>query len=219
MIIQVGGAIGVLPTLAILILDGFVGAALAHAPKAGPRGRFNRVLAEGRVPARETADGAMIIFGGALLLTAWVHHGRRRAVAAPASASRALIRAAGSGGLARQRASFEWTVVPRPAAGAWPWAVGLPAVGRSTTRPGLRLRGQRARVTDPETRLPEAAMTEVVGVEFSAPGGERLRVEWPVEALENPSPDSRGWSLVGEIDWDGVEAVRISRRHSATDVR
>jgi hypothetical protein len=52
-------------------------------------------------------------------------------------------------------------------------------------------------------------MTEVVGVEFSAPGGERLRVEWPVEALENPSPDSRAWSLVGEIDWDEVEAVRI----------
>jgi hypothetical protein len=52
-------------------------------------------------------------------------------------------------------------------------------------------------------------MTDVVGVEFSAPGGERLRVEWPVEALENPSPDSRAWRLDGEVDWDEVEAVRI----------
>ena len=31
--------------------------------------RFNRALAEGRVPAREIFDGAMIILGGAFLLT------------------------------------------------------------------------------------------------------------------------------------------------------
>ena len=31
--------------------------------------RFNRALAEGRVPGREVMDGALVIFGGALLLT------------------------------------------------------------------------------------------------------------------------------------------------------
>jgi UPF0716 protein FxsA len=31
--------------------------------------RFNRALAEGRVPGREVIDGALVIFGGALLLT------------------------------------------------------------------------------------------------------------------------------------------------------
>ncbi|MCD6015229.1 MAG: FxsA family protein [Solirubrobacterales bacterium] len=67
-IVQVGQAIGILPTLAILLLDGFVGAALARSQGQTAWARFNRVLSEGRVPARETFDGAMIILGGALLL-------------------------------------------------------------------------------------------------------------------------------------------------------
>jgi UPF0716 protein FxsA len=32
-------------------------------------GRFNEALRSGRVPAREVADGVLVIFGGALLLT------------------------------------------------------------------------------------------------------------------------------------------------------
>ena len=67
-IIQVGGAIGIWPTLALLILDGFVGAALARSQGRAAWERFNRALTDGRVPARETFDGAMIILGGALLL-------------------------------------------------------------------------------------------------------------------------------------------------------
>jgi UPF0716 protein FxsA len=31
--------------------------------------RFNEAIAAGRVPAREVVDGALVIFGGALLLT------------------------------------------------------------------------------------------------------------------------------------------------------
>ena len=68
-IIQVGGAIGVLPTLAILVLDSLIGAALARSQSRTAWERFNRALAEGRVPGREVFDGAMIIVGGALLLT------------------------------------------------------------------------------------------------------------------------------------------------------
>ena len=68
-IIQIGGAIGVLPTLALLIVDSLVGAALARSQSRAAWERFNRALAEGRVPGREVFDGAMIILGGALLLT------------------------------------------------------------------------------------------------------------------------------------------------------
>src|SRR5213079_483480 len=67
-IIKVGEAIGVLPTIALLILDGFLGAALARSQGRQAWARFNQALAEGRVPAREVFDGAMIIVGGAFLL-------------------------------------------------------------------------------------------------------------------------------------------------------
>jgi UPF0716 protein FxsA len=68
-IIKVGEAIGVLPTIALLILDGFLGAALLrHQGRAAWR-RFNEALAAGKIPAREVFDGAMVIMGGAFLLT------------------------------------------------------------------------------------------------------------------------------------------------------
>jgi UPF0716 protein FxsA len=68
-IIQVGQAIGVLPTIALLFLDSVLGAVLLRSQGRAVWLRFNTALAEGRVPARETFDGAMVIFGGALLLT------------------------------------------------------------------------------------------------------------------------------------------------------
>jgi UPF0716 protein FxsA len=68
-IIQVGGAIGVGPTIAILILDGFLGAFLLRHQGRAAWVRFNRALAESRIPHKEVLDGVLIIFGGALLLT------------------------------------------------------------------------------------------------------------------------------------------------------
>ena len=68
-IIQIGQAIGILPTIAILILDSVLGAALMRSQGRAAWMRFNRALAEGRVPGREVLDGALVIFGGALLLT------------------------------------------------------------------------------------------------------------------------------------------------------
>src|SRR3954470_19657049 len=68
-IIQVGQAIGVLPTIAILLLDSLIGSwLLRHQGRAVWR-RFNATMAAGRVPAREVVDGALVIFGGALLIT------------------------------------------------------------------------------------------------------------------------------------------------------
>jgi UPF0716 protein FxsA len=68
-LIQIGEAIGFLPTVALLILDSVLGAALMRAQGRAAWMRFNRALAEGRVPGREVMDGALVIFGGALLLT------------------------------------------------------------------------------------------------------------------------------------------------------
>jgi len=69
LIIQIGGAIGLLPTLALLIVDSLVGAALARSQSRAAWERFNAALAQGRAPGKEAFDGAMIILGGALLLT------------------------------------------------------------------------------------------------------------------------------------------------------
>ena len=68
-LIQIGQAIGILPTIAILILDSILGAALMRMQGRAAWMRFNRALTEGRVPGREVMDGALVIFGGALLLT------------------------------------------------------------------------------------------------------------------------------------------------------
>ncbi len=68
-IIQVGGAIGALPTIALLIADSLLGAALLRSQGRAAWRRFNEALAAGRVPAREVFDGTMIILGGAFLLT------------------------------------------------------------------------------------------------------------------------------------------------------
>ena len=67
-IIQVGEAIGVWPTLLLLLLDAIVGSwLLKHEGRAAWR-RFNEALAERRIPAKEVADGFLVILGGALLI-------------------------------------------------------------------------------------------------------------------------------------------------------
>jgi UPF0716 protein FxsA len=68
-IIQVGGAIGVLPTIALLIADSVLGSVLMRHQGRTAWRRFNAALSEGRIPHREVLDGALVIFGGALLLT------------------------------------------------------------------------------------------------------------------------------------------------------
>ncbi len=111
-IIQVGEWLGVLPTLAILILDGFVGAALARSQGRAAWARFNLALAEGRLPARETFDGAMIILGGALLLApGFITDTIGLLLLLPPT--RALMRGAVAR-MARRRTAFTWTVVGAP---------------------------------------------------------------------------------------------------------
>lgn len=68
-LIQVGAAIGALPAIALLILDSVLGALLMRAQGRAVWLRFTRALGEGRMPGREVIDGALVLFGGALLLT------------------------------------------------------------------------------------------------------------------------------------------------------
>ena len=67
-IIQVGEAIGVWPTLLLLLLDAIVGSWLLKREGRAAWRRFNQALAEKRVPAAEVADGFLVILGGALLI-------------------------------------------------------------------------------------------------------------------------------------------------------
>ncbi len=68
-IIQVGQAIGPLWTIALLVVDSIIGSMLMRSQGRAAWRRFNDAIAVGRIPAREVVDGALVIFGGALLLT------------------------------------------------------------------------------------------------------------------------------------------------------
>ncbi|MFT3865806.1 MAG: FxsA family protein [Solirubrobacterales bacterium] len=67
-IIQVGEAIGVVPTLLLLLLDAVLGSWLLKHEGRNAWRRFNQALAERRIPAKEVADGFLVILGGALLI-------------------------------------------------------------------------------------------------------------------------------------------------------
>lgn len=117
-LIQVGGSIGVLPTLALLVLDSLIGVALLRSQGRSAWARFNLALAEGRIPAREVFDGAMVILGGALLLTpGFITDVFGLLLLVPAT--RALVRR-GSAALARRRVSFGWKVMGAGTAGTGP---------------------------------------------------------------------------------------------------
>ncbi len=68
-LIQVGGQIGALPTIAILVADSILGSLLLRSQGREAWRRFNAALAAGRPPAREVLDGGLVIFGGAFLIT------------------------------------------------------------------------------------------------------------------------------------------------------
>ena len=68
-LIQVGQVIGVWWTIAILIADAILGSFLMRAQGRAAWRRFNEAMAAGRVPTREVLDGALVMFGGLLMLT------------------------------------------------------------------------------------------------------------------------------------------------------
>jgi UPF0716 protein FxsA len=68
-ILQVGQAIGVLPTIGLLLLDSILGTFLMRMQGRAAWRRFRTALQEGRAPATETIDGGLVLLGGAFLLT------------------------------------------------------------------------------------------------------------------------------------------------------
>jgi len=67
--VQVGGAIGLWPTLAIVILTASIGTSLMRAQGLSTLNRLQTSLGNGSNPADPIAQGAMILVAGVLLLT------------------------------------------------------------------------------------------------------------------------------------------------------
>lgn len=65
----VGPVLGAPLTILLLIADSVLGSVLMRSQGRAVWRRFNRTLAEGRMPHREVVDGVLVIFGGALLIT------------------------------------------------------------------------------------------------------------------------------------------------------
>ena len=65
----VGPAIGPVWTILLLAADSVVGSLLLRSQGRAVWRRFNRALAEGRMPHREVQDGVLVVFGGAFLIT------------------------------------------------------------------------------------------------------------------------------------------------------
>ena len=68
-LLQVGQLLGVLQTVVLLVVMSLLGAYLLRREGARTWRAFRTALSSGRLPAAEVADGALVILGGALLLT------------------------------------------------------------------------------------------------------------------------------------------------------
>jgi len=68
-IVQVGQEVGIFATLALLITVSILGAYLLKREGTATWKRLRASMAEGKMPTTEATDGALILLGGALLLT------------------------------------------------------------------------------------------------------------------------------------------------------
>ena len=68
-IVRIGEVIGVLRTIALLLAVSLAGAWLVRREGLRAWLAVRNALAEGRMPAGEVLDGALVLLGGALLLT------------------------------------------------------------------------------------------------------------------------------------------------------
>ena len=68
-LIQVGQVIGAWWTIVLLVLDSILGSWLIRREGARAWAALRSTLGAGRMPAREIADGALVVLGGALMLS------------------------------------------------------------------------------------------------------------------------------------------------------
>jgi UPF0716 protein FxsA len=117
-IIQIGGLIGLWPTLALLLADALLGSWLLRHQGRGAWRRFNLAIAERRFPGKEVADGLLIAIGGTLLLTPGFLTDIAGAILL-IPPTRAIVRR-----LMRGWAKRRFTIVAGPAGGAFGSATG-----------------------------------------------------------------------------------------------
>jgi len=67
--IQVGGLIGLWPTLFVVVLTAFMGTGLLRAQGLAAFSRAQAQMADGRLPVEEVVHGFCLVIAGALLLT------------------------------------------------------------------------------------------------------------------------------------------------------
>lgn len=68
-IIQVGQAIGAIPTILLLIVESLIGAWLVKHEGRRAWDALNTAIRTGQMPGRQLADAALVLVGGTLLLT------------------------------------------------------------------------------------------------------------------------------------------------------
>ncbi len=69
LLIEVGSALGTLPTFALIVATGIIGAALARKQGLSVMGQLRSEMQTGQWPGKTIADGAIILVAGALLVT------------------------------------------------------------------------------------------------------------------------------------------------------
>jgi UPF0716 protein FxsA len=119
LLIEVGGYIGAIPTIALVVLTAMVGVALLRVQGVATLGRGIGKLQSGQLPAQEVVEGLLLAFAAALLITpGFVTDGVGFLLLVPASrvavARRLMSRAFVTGVLGRAR---------------WPRRTGAPDAG------------------------------------------------------------------------------------------
>lgn len=69
LLIEIGQRIGTLPTIAIIVVTGILGATLARQQGLSVLGQLQSEMAEGRMPAVPLVDGVLVLVAAAVLLT------------------------------------------------------------------------------------------------------------------------------------------------------
>ncbi len=69
LLLRVGSKIGLIPTIAVIVVTAILGAALTKRQGMQTLARYQEALNQGRIPHEELIEGLMILVAGAVLLT------------------------------------------------------------------------------------------------------------------------------------------------------
>lgn len=182
-LIRVGGAIGLLPTLLIVILTAVIGANMLRQQGRATLERARSRLGSGEMPAAEIVEGLLLLVGGVLLLTpGFVTDSFGFACLIPASrrwlAARLSARSIGVvvGGVGTRGAGWRpgGPAVGR-APGERPGSAGQPGFGRPGATPGTAAGGRPD--TSPGAGATADAASRRDGVDGEVIEGDYRRVD------------------------------------------